>query len=94
MIITSRRKEEKAPSTQYEHLVLTSPDLNEDLIRKFERELKKMAQPYVTPYIVSQQLGVKVSTAKKLLRIAEEKGLIKIVSHTRRVRVYVPSKQG
>ncbi|MCD6358064.1 MAG: 30S ribosomal protein S25e [Thermoprotei archaeon] len=47
--------------------------------------------PYVTPYQVSSRFGVKISTAKRILKRLEEQGVLKLVDANRRVRIYVPA---
>jgi len=54
------------------------------------RELAK--QPYVTPYLVANMFGLKLSAAKRALRELESRGMLKLVSANRRVRIYVPVK--
>lgn len=46
--------------------------------------------PYITPYILHSQYGLKISEAKRVLRALEEQGLLRLVSGNRRVRIYVP----
>lgn len=65
--------------------------LPRDLIDKAKVELVK--EKFVTPFRVAQRYGVKVSAAKRLLRILVDEGVLKPLSGNRRVRIYVP-RQG
>jgi small subunit ribosomal protein S25e len=86
------KRREKAEKPLPPELALTSPDLTGELLAKVEKEIARAEDPYVTPSTIAQKYGVKVSTAKKILRLLEEKGLVKLVSRTRRTRVYVVVK--
>jgi ribosomal protein S25 len=45
----------------------------------------------VTPHALATQLNVRVGVAKRVLRGLEEKGSVKVVSGSSRLRVYGPS---
>ncbi|WP_276814190.1 helix-turn-helix domain-containing protein [Desulfurococcus amylolyticus] len=78
------KKREKAEKALPPELALTSPDLTGESLAKVEKEIVRAEDPYVTPSTIAQKYGVKVNTAKKILRLLEEKGLVKLVSRTRR----------
>ena len=59
---------------------------NENEVAKAIMELKA-----VTPYALASQLNVRVGVAKRILRGMEEKGTVKLVSGSSRLRVYGPS---
>jgi len=86
-------KKERAEKHLPEEISLSSPDLTSELVSKVEREIRKSEDPYITPFTISQKYGIKVSSAKRILKLLEEKGLIQLVSHTRRVRAYRPVKE-
>ena len=65
------------------------PRLSEELLRKAAKEVVKMK--YITPYMASEKFGVPISTAKRLLRLLEAEGLIKLYSPGRRSPIYVPA---
>lgn len=46
--------------------------------------------PYITPFIVHSQYGLKISEAKRVLKAMEEQGLVRLVGASRRVKIYVP----
>lgn len=58
----------------------------QELIEKVEREVKN--SKYVTPYLISEKFEVKISTAKKILRLLVEKGVIKLYSGGGRSPIY------
>jgi len=86
-------KKERADKHLPEEISLSSPDLTSELVSKVEREIKKAEDPYITPYTISQKYGIKVSSAKRILKLLKGKNLIRLVSHTRRVRVYRSVKE-
>ncbi|MEM0366241.1 MAG: hypothetical protein QXO93_02675 [Acidilobaceae archaeon] len=63
-------------------------NLLSDIIMKAKSELIK--EKYLTPYRVAQKYGVKISTARRLLKILASEGLLRLVGGTRRVPIYVP----
>ena len=60
------------------------------LLSRAEKDLVREA--YMTPYTVAQKYNVTISTARKLLKMLEEKGVLKLYSKSRRSPVYVPAK--
>jgi len=86
------RKPAKAEGVKPEYIqALLETGLTPDLIEKARGELVR--EKYVTPFKVAQRYGIKVSTARRLLRILAGEGLLSLVSGTRRTRIYVP-RQG
>lgn len=69
---------------------LVETGLSQDLIEKARVELVK--EKFLTPFRVAQRYGVKISTARRLLRILAEEGLLVLVAGNRRSRVYVARK--
>ncbi len=61
----------------------------EDLYKRAVKEVKGME--CVTPYMLSQKLGVSVSTSRKILSRMREEGLVKLYSPGRRSPIYVPA---
>ncbi len=59
---------------------LTILDVPNELLKRLERDLKKGAFKVLTPYTLAQAYEIKISTAKKLLRLAAKKGLIILYS--------------
>jgi len=63
----------------------------EALLKKLEKDLDKGAFKYLTPYLLAQQYNIKISSARKLLRAAAEKDLLKLYSGGRRAPIYIAS---
>ncbi len=76
-------KEEKARVTQRAALIEV-----EALLKRLEKDLDKGAFKYLTPYSLAQQYNVKISLARKLLKAAVEKDLLKLYSGGRRAPIY------
>lgn len=64
----------------------------EDILRRLEKEVKKSDVKYYTPYTLANQLNIKISVARKILREAEKRGILKLYSVGRRTPIYVPSQ--
>ncbi|MCX8199290.1 MAG: 30S ribosomal protein S25e [Sulfolobales archaeon] len=77
-------KEERAQVTQRIALIEV-----EALLKRLEKDLDKEAFKYLTPYSLAQQYNIKISLAKKLLRTAVEKDLLKLYSGGRRAPIYI-----
>jgi len=73
-------KEKRRASTSVKEL------FDENDVMKAMKELKA-----VTPHALAAQLNVRVGVAKRVLRGMEEKGSVKLVSGSSRLRVYGPS---
>ena len=63
---------------------------SEEQLKVIEQEA--VANGYVTPYMVSSKLNVRLSIAKQLLRDAEAKGVVRLVSKSPRAIIYAPAK--
>lgn len=55
-----------------------------------ELEAYVRTQPYITPYVLSEKYGLRLSIAKDLLSSLMKKGVINLVTGTNRVRIYAP----
>ena len=62
--------------------------IDEGLLKQAERELKN--SKYITPFRLSQKLGVNVSIAKKVLKELEKRGTAKLYSPGKRDPIYIP----
>jgi len=71
-------------------LALVETGLQRDLIEKARVELVK--EKFLTPFRVAQKYGIKISTARRLLKILVEEGLLTLLTGNRRTRVYVARK--
>ncbi len=63
-------------------------EFTEDILKKLERDLKRNAFTVLTPYTLAQAYGIRISTAKKILREAAERGILVLYSGGR-TPVYV-----
>lgn len=64
--------------------------VDEKMLETMEKEIPRMR--VITPSEVSDKYGIRVSVAKAILKRLEEKGLIKLVSSDKRLKVWVGSK--
>lgn len=55
-------------------------EFSEELVKKLERDLKRNAFTVLTPYTLAQAYGIRISAAKKVLREAASRGLLKLYS--------------
>ncbi|ADI32347.1 30S ribosomal protein S25e [Staphylothermus hellenicus] len=55
-------------------------DLTLELIKRFERDLKRGAFNILTPYTLAQAYNIRISVAKKLLREAANRKLLVLYS--------------
>lgn len=67
------------------------PEVDEALLQKAAKELE--ASGFATPFSLSKKLEVKVSLAKKILRILAERGAAKLYSGGKRCPIYVAVKR-
>ncbi len=59
-----------------------------ELVERAKKELVR--DRYLTPFRVAQRYNVTLSTARKLLRILEEEGLVVLFTRNRRSPLYLP----
>lgn len=55
-----------------------------------ELEAFVRTQPYITPYVLSEKYGLRLSIAKDLLNTLSKKGVINLITGTNRIRIYAP----
>ncbi len=72
----------KEESTETKRVVSleTQIEVTGDIIKRFERDLKRSSFKVITPYQLAQAYSIRISTARKLLRFAAKKGLIRLYS--------------
>jgi small subunit ribosomal protein S25e len=51
------------------------------------------SQPYLTPYLIAERFGVRLSVAKKFLRELAEKGILRPLEGVTRLKLYVPTTE-
>jgi len=59
-----------------------------DLMKSIKAELPKMK--YISPTLIAEKYGVRVSTAKVILETLRSEQLIEEVAHTSRITVFKP----
>ena len=91
---SKHEKKKRTTTVQTTRAVSTQAiqEVTEELIRRASHEVVNMK--YVTPFMLSQKLDVKVSLAKKILRVLAERGIVKLYSPGKRDPLYVPVKRG
>ncbi|ADV64430.1 30S ribosomal protein S25e [Desulfurococcus mucosus] len=65
---------------------------SEDLLKRLKTAVSKQGVKYYTPYTLAQELNIRISVARKLLREAEKRGIVKLYSGGRRAPVYIPAQ--
>lgn len=50
-------------------------------------------QPYVTPYMLAEKFGIRISIAKQVLRSLTEEKYVRLVVGNSRLRIYEPVKE-
>lgn len=55
-----------------------------------ELEAFVRTQPYITPYVLSEKYGIRLSIAKDLLNTLNKKGIVNLITGTNRIRIYAP----
>ena len=60
--------------------------INASTYETIKKEVLKV--PVITPYILSSRYGLKLSTAKKILRQLEKEGIIQFISRSRRTEIF------
>ncbi len=79
----AKKKEEKVQKVVREFLV------DDDLRKKIEKEIVKM--PCITPSAIAMKYNIRISTAKRLLRELNSKGLIRLVDRSPNITIYAPA---
>jgi small subunit ribosomal protein S25e len=64
----------------------------EDIVSKIESEVSKGTVKYYTPHTLAQALNIKISAAKRALREATKRGILRLFSGGRRSPIFVPAK--
>lgn len=58
-----------------------------------EVESFAQSQPYLTPYVLAERFGIRLSVAKRIMRTLAEKGLIRPLEGVTRLKLYAPTKE-
>ena len=84
--LKERREEGRAQREKQETLLL----VDENVLNNIRKEVVK--SPCVTPSEIAIKYGIKVSTAKRILRELESEGLLRLMSRSRRLAIYTGSE--
>ncbi len=83
------KKAEKAAEVKGTYVTaLVETGLAPDLIERAKKDIVK--EKYLTPFRVAQKYNIKVSAARRLLKILADEGTIILYSSSRRTPIYVP----
>jgi len=86
------RREREKTSVEEKRVVevLEIPlDVPRELYDKLVNDVKRGAFKVLTPYSLAKEYNVKVSVARKLLKVAAKAGILKLYSGGRRSPIYV-----
>ncbi len=75
-----RGRTEQQPTELKKIPLVTQIEATPELLKRLERDLKRNTFTVLTPYTIAQAYGIRISTAKKLLRQAAEKKLVVLYS--------------
>lgn len=64
------------------------PKITGEVLERALNELPR--EKTLTPFKVATRLGIPISSAKRILRLLESKGIIRLYSRSRRNPIYVP----
>jgi len=95
--LKERKEKEKAERERRKREEKEQRDRSVKMVAASEEQIKIIEQEalnngYVTPYTVASKLNVRLSVAKILLRDAEARGVIRLVSKSPRAIIYAPAK--
>lgn len=80
----ARQRRQEKPSSSEKHVgEIIPPSLEE--VEAFVK-----TQPYITPYVLSERFGIRLSIAKSLLSSLAERRVIRLVQGDSRLRIYAP----
>jgi len=79
---TKKKKEER---------YIAYHDLTESLIKRASRAVESM--DLITPYVLASTLNIKLSLARRVLRLMAERGAVKVIDKSRALIIAVPSSK-
>jgi len=78
-----KEREKKRRGREEKMKLVKTTDIN-----NIVREIKGLK--YITPFLMYQKYGIKISEAKRMLRKFHEEGILTLYSGGRRVPIYIP----
>ncbi len=85
---SKKKKKEVSVTRKAKEQALYDAVVPQELIERAKRELVK--ERCITPFMVAQRYSIKLSSAKKLLRILWSMNIIEPYNYNRRVPIFVP----
>lgn len=93
-ISTADKRKRKAPEpkkAEKQERTLAFHEINDALIRKASKIINDM--DVVTPYTLATSLNIKLSLARKVMRVLAEKEDLKVIDKSRSVVIAVPANK-
>ena len=84
--LTSRREEKKKEEKKKEAYRAFITDKERQEIINYVKKLR-----YVTPYMISRKVEVKLSIARNILRNLADEGILKLEEKNRELEIYIPT---
>jgi len=85
----SKREKRAKPSVKAEEVVELPIEIPRELFERLMRDIEKGSLKIITPYSLAKEYNVKISLARKLLRLAYKTGKLKLYSGGRRTPIYI-----
>jgi len=89
--LDKQKKEAKLPRKSREERKVLPSLIDDSLVRRAERTVRNT--DLITPSLLASTLNVKVSVARKLIKMLAEKGVISIVDKSRELIIAVPKSK-
>ncbi len=86
-----RRKAAPQPAKKKEERYIAYHDLSESLIRRASKAVESM--DLITPYTLATTLNIKLSLARRVLRLLAENGAVKVIDKSRALIIAVPASK-
>ncbi len=86
-----RRKMPEPKKVEKQERTLAFHEINDTLIKRASKVIKDM--DVVTPYTLANSLNIKLSLARKVMRVLAEKEDLKIIDKSRSVIIAVPASK-
>ena len=86
------REKEAKTAPQKGFAYASTVEVSDEVIRRLERDLKRGTFKALTPYTLAQAYNIRMSTAKKALRLLAEKNLLVLFSGGR-MPIYIKPEE-
>jgi len=85
----SKRDKRGKPSVKTEEVIELPIEIPKELFERLLRDIEKGSLKIITPYSLAKEYNVKISLARKLLRLACKTRKLKLYSGGRRTPIYI-----